>query len=261
LPASAEQENFVMAEKRTTATATVGNGGTVKIAAVGDLHVKEDAQASCRDLFGEVSREADILVLTGDLTNLGKPREAEILAEDLRACAIPVVAVLGNHDYESGAVEDVAHILRQAGVHLLDGQTTEIKEVGFVGVKGFIGGFGSRMLGSFGEPAIKAMVAESVSESMRLENAMRQVRTKRTVVVLHYAPVVETVAGEPLEIFPFLGSSRLAETIDRFKVSAVVHGHAHRGVYEGRTPGGAPVYNVAMHVAKPTGRPYALLEI
>lgn len=250
-----------MAEKRATATATVGNGGTVKIAAVGDLHVKEDSQASCRDLFGEVSREADVLVLTGDLTNLGKPREAEILAEDLRACAIPVVAVLGNHDYESGAVEDVAHILRQAGVHLLDGQTTEIKEVGFVGVKGFIGGFGSRMLGSFGEPAIKAMVAESVSESMRLENAMRQVRTNRTVVVLHYAPVVETVAGEPLEIFPFLGSSRLAETIDRFKVSAVVHGHAHRGVYEGRTPGGAPVYNVAIHVAKPTGRPYALLEI
>ncbi|RWM20791.1 MAG: metallophosphoesterase [Mesorhizobium sp.] len=250
-----------MAEKRTTAAATVGNGGTVKIAAVGDLHVQEDAQASYRDLFSEVSREADVLVLTGDLTNLGKPREAEILAEDLRTCTIPVVAVLGNHDYESGAVEDVAHILRQAGVHLLDGQTTEIKEVGFVGVKGFVGGFGSRMLGSFGEPAIKAMVAESVSESMRLENAMRQVRTKRTLVVLHYAPVVETVAGEPLEIFPFLGSSRLAETIDRFKVSAVVHGHAHRGVYEGRTPGGAPVYNVALHVAKPTGRPYALLEI
>ncbi|MER8482175.1 metallophosphoesterase [Mesorhizobium sp. M1322] len=250
-----------MAEKRATATATVGNGGTVKIAAVGDLHVQEDAQASYRDLFREISREADVLVLTGDLTNLGKPREAEILAEDLRTCTIPVVAVLGNHDYESGAVEDVANILRQAGVHLLDGQSTEVKEVGFVGVKGFVGGFGSRMLGSFGEPAIKAMVAESVSESMRLENAMRQVRTKRTLVVLHYAPVVETVAGEPLEIFPFLGSSRLAETIDRFKVSAVVHGHAHRGAYEGRTPGGAPVYNVAMHVAKPTGRPYALLEI
>ncbi|CAH2403744.1 metallophosphoesterase family protein [Mesorhizobium escarrei] len=250
-----------MAERNEAAMATTETGRTVRIAAVGDLHVQEDAQASCRDLFREISREADVLVLTGDLTNLGKPREAEILAEDLRTCTIPVVAVLGNHDYESGAVEDVAHILRQAGVHLLDGQTTEIKQVGFVGVKGFVGGFGSRMLGSFGEPAIKAMVAESVSESMRLENAMRQVRTERTLVVLHYAPVVETVAGEPLEIFPFLGSSRLAETIDRFKVSAVVHGHAHRGVYEGRTPGGAPVYNVAMHVAKPTGRPYALLEI
>ncbi|WP_214471175.1 metallophosphoesterase [Mesorhizobium sp. dw_380] len=234
---------------------------TLKIAALGDLHVKEDAQVSYRDLFGEISREADILVLTGDLTNLGKPREAELLAEDLRNCSIPVVAVLGNHDYESGAVEDVTNILRQAHVHLLDGQAIEIEEVGFVGVKGFIGGFGSRMLGSFGEPAIKTMVAESVNEAMRLENAMRQVRAKRTLVVLHYAPVADTVAGEPLEIFPFLGSSRLAETIDRFKVNAVVHGHAHRGCYEGQTPGGAKVYNVAMHVAKPSGRPYALLEI
>jgi hypothetical protein len=149
-----------MAEKEKAATARAGGDGAIKIAAVGDLHVKEDAQGSCRDLFGEVSREADILVLAGDLTNLGKPREAEVLAEDLRACAIPVVAVLGNHDYESGAVDDVSAILRQAGVHLLDGQTTEISEIGFVGVKGFVGGFGSRMLGSFGEPAIKAMVAE-----------------------------------------------------------------------------------------------------
>ncbi|RUY62584.1 metallophosphoesterase, partial [Mesorhizobium sp. M7A.F.Ca.CA.001.13.1.1] len=157
--------------------------------------------------------------------------------------------------------EDVTKILRQAHVHLLDGQTVEIEEVGFVGVKGFIGGFGSRMLGSFGEPAIKTMVAESVNEAMRLENAMRQVRAKRTLVILHYAPIADTVAGEPLEIFPFLGSSRLAETIDRFQVSAVVHGHAHRGSYEGQTPGGAKVYNVAMHVAKPGGRPYALLEI
>ncbi|MCA0010758.1 metallophosphoesterase [Mesorhizobium sp. B292B1B] len=249
-----------MAERAENAAAMDSNT-TLKVAAVGDLHVKEDVQTSYRDLFSEMSREADILVLPGDLTNLGKPREAEILAEDLRACSIPVVGVLGNHDYESGAVEDVAEILRQAGVHLLDGQTTEIEEVGFVGVKGFVGGFGSRMLGSFGEPAIKSMVAESVSEAMRLENAMRQVRAKRTLVILHYAPIVETIAGEPLEIFPFLGSSRLAETIDRFQVSAVVHGHAHRGSYEGRTPGGARVYNVAMHVSKPTGRPYALLEI
>ncbi|TIX35570.1 MAG: metallophosphoesterase, partial [Mesorhizobium sp.] len=146
-------------------------------------------------LFGEMSREAQVLVLTGDLTNLGKPREAEILAEELRACTIPVVAVLGNHDYESGAVDQVTDILRQAGIHLLDGEATEIHEVGFVGVKGFVGGFGSRMLGSFGEPAIKSMVAESVNEAMRLENAMRQVRAKRTLVVLHYAPVVETVEG------------------------------------------------------------------
>ncbi|MER9585889.1 metallophosphoesterase [Mesorhizobium sp. M0276] len=249
-----------MAERTRKATPADGKR-MLKIAALGDLHVREDGHASYRDLFGEISREADVLVLAGDLTNLGKPSEAELLAEDLRNCSIPVVAVLGNHDYESDAAEDVTKILRQADVHLLDGQAIEIGEVGFVGVKGFVGGFGSRMLGSFGEPAIKAMVAESVSEAMRLENAMRQVRAKRTIVVLHYAPVVETVAGEPPEIFPFLGSSRLAETIDRFQVSAVVHGHAHRGSYKGQTPGGAKVYNVAMHVAKPSGRPYALLDI
>jgi uncharacterized protein len=234
---------------------------TLKIAAMGDLHVKEDQTTSFRDVFAEISQTADVLVITGDLTDLGKPREAEILAEDLRSCSVPIVAVLGNHDYESGAVEEISHILRHAGVHLLDGQATEVDGVGFAGVKGFIGGFGRRMLGSFGEPAIKAMVAEGVNESIRLENAMRQIRTERVVVVLHYAPVMETVVGEPPEIFPFLGSSRLAETIDRFRVSAVVHGHAHRGVYEGRTPGGARVYNVAAHVEKPTGRPYALLEV
>lgn len=235
--------------------------GVLKIAAIADLHVKEDGASSYKELFGEMSAAADVIVVAGDLTDLGKPREAEILASELRACSVPVVAVLGNHDYECGAVEEVSRILRDAGVHLLEGQTIEIGGVGFVGVKGFVGGFGRRMLGSFGEPAIKAMVAESVSEAMRLENAMRQVRAERAMVVLHYAPIADTIAGEPLEIFPFLGSSRLGETIDRFRVSAVVHGHAHRGTYEGRTPGGAPVYNVAMHIEKPTGRPYALLEI
>ncbi|MDX8446875.1 metallophosphoesterase family protein [Mesorhizobium captivum] len=250
-----------MADSVKAKGSNVNGDGAIKIAAIGDLHAQEDAQTSYRDLFGEVSREADVLVLAGDLTNLGKPKEAERLAEDLRACSIPVVGVLGNHDYESGSVEQVTATLRQAGVHLLDGQATELMDVGFVGVKGFVGGFGARMLSSFGEPAIKAMVAESVSEAMRLENAMRQVRANRTLVVLHYAPILETVLGEPPEIFPFLGSSRLGETIDRFKVSAVVHGHAHRGTYEGCTPGGAKVYNVAMHVAKPTGRPYALLEV
>jgi uncharacterized protein len=237
-----------------------GNG-KLKVAAIGDLHVKEDHSAPYRELFAEIAKAADVLVLTGDLTDLGKPKEAEVLAEDLRACSVPVVAVLGNHDYESGHEEEVGTILKGAGVRLLDGQAIDIDGVGFVGVKGFIGGFGRRMLGSFGEPTIKAMVAESMSEAMRLENAMRQVRSERAVVVLHYAPVPETLEGEPLEIFPFLGSSRLAETIDRFKVSAVVHGHAHRGVYQGRTPAGAPVYNVARQVEKPSGRPYALIEI
>lgn len=233
----------------------------LKIAAMGDLHVREDNVAAYRELFTEISKEADVLVLAGDLTDLGKPREAELLAQDIKACSIPIVGVLGNHDYECGAPEEVSQILRDAGMRLLDGQSCEIGGVGFVGVKGFAGGFGRRMLGSFGEPAIKQFVGEAMNETIKLENAMRQVRAKRSLVVLHYAPIVETIESEPLEIYPFLGSSRLAETIDRFKVSAVVHGHAHRGRFEGRTPGGQPVYNVAKHIEKPNGKPYAIIEI
>ncbi|MCT8992094.1 metallophosphoesterase [Chelativorans sp. SCAU2101] len=233
----------------------------MKIAAIADLHVREDASVSHRAMFNEIGREADILVLAGDLTDLGKPREAELLAEDLRGCGIPVVGVLGNHDHECNAVEDVTHVLREAGMHLLDGQSVELKGVGFAGVKGFAGGFGRRMLASFGEPAIKAMVAESVNEAMKLENALRQLSAERVVAIVHYAPIEETVSGEPLEIYPFLGSSRLAETIDRFPVNAVVHGHAHHGVYEGRTPGGVRVFNVAQRIEKPSGKPYAILEI
>ncbi|HLM42103.1 MAG TPA: metallophosphoesterase [Microvirga sp.] len=233
----------------------------MRVAAMGDLHVREDNGVSYRDLFGEISREAQVLVLAGDLTDLGKPKEAELLAQDLKACSIPVVGVLGNHDYECGAAEEVTRILRDAGMKVLDGQSVEIDGVGFVGVKGFAGGFGRRMLGSFGEPAIKQFVGEAMNETLRLENAMRQVRAKRSLVILHYAPIPDTIESEPLEIYPFLGSSRLAETIDRFQVSAIVHGHAHRGRYEGRTPGGQRVYNVAQHIEKPTGKPYAILEI
>jgi Icc-related predicted phosphoesterase len=237
------------------------SNGKLKIAAVADLHVKEDGSVSYRDLFTEVSSVADVLIIAGDLTDLGKPQEAESVVADLSGCTIPVVAVLGNHDHQCDAVSEISSIFIEAGIHLLDGQMVEINGVGFVGAKGFAGGFGRHMLGSFGEPVIKAMVSESVDEAMRLENALRKVDTKRSVVVLHYAPIADTVMGEPQEIYPFLGSSRLAETIDRFKVTAVVHGHAHRGVYQGVTPGGAPVFNVAAHVEKPTGRPYAILEI
>lgn len=237
-------------------------GEVRRVAALGDLHVKETTEiAPLRDLFAEIGKAADVLVLTGDITDLGTPREAEKVAEVLRTAAIPVVGVLGNHDYESDKVDEVRDILCQAGLKLLDGTSVEIGGVGFVGIKGFAGGFGRRMLGSFGEPAIKSFVAESVKEAMALENAMRTVRTRRSIVVLHYSPIEDTVAGEPPEIFPFLGSSRLAETIDRFEVTAIVHGHAHRGTYEGRTPRGAPVFNVAWAIEKPSGRPYALLEL
>ncbi len=234
-------------------------------AAIGDLHVKEvlkeERTSRLRELFAEISTKADVLVLCGDLTDVGKPREAEILAEDLHACSIPVVGVLGNHDYESGQVEEVKNILKAAGMHVLNGQSYERNGVAFVGVKGFLGGFGHRMLASFGEPVVKNLVAEAMSEAMCLENAMRAVDCERAVVVLHYAPVQDTVEGEPPEIFPFLGSSRLGETIDRFEVSAVVHGHAHHGRYLGRTSRGAPVYNVAAAIEKPSGRPYALIKV
>lgn len=252
MPMSEARENGAMTDEL----------GATRVAAIGDLHVRENQDLGpLRDLFAEMARTADVIVITGDVTDLGKPAEAELVATLLRTVHIPVVGVLGNHDYESGCVDEVKKILCEGGFKLLDGNSVEVGGVGFVGVKGFAGGFGARMLGSFGEPEIKTFVSESVAEAMRLELAMRGVRAKKAVVVLHYAPIQETVEGEPREIYPFLGSSRLAETIDRFDVSAIVHGHAHRGTYEGKTPRGAPVYNVASHIEKPTGRPYALLEI
>jgi len=233
------------------------------VAAIGDLHVSETSQGRYRALFEEMSDAADVIVLCGDLTNFGKVSEAELLAEDARAATVPVLAVLGNHDYECGCPDEVERILGEAGVRMLGEQATVIDGVGFAGVKGFVGGFGRGELGAFGEQAIKAFVEESSEEARKLENALRSLRTERTLAVLHYAPVAETVEGEPLEIYPFLGSSRLAHAVDRFdNVKAVVHGHAHRGSYEGRTPRGIPVYNCAQFVVEPAfGRKYALLEI
>lgn len=231
------------------------------VAGLADLHVEESAAHPFRDLFSEISDRADVLALCGDLTNFGKPAEAEILAEDLRSCTIPVLGVLGNHDVESGEAEEVARILQQAGLCFLETRVHEVGDVGFAGVKGFAGGFGRRMLSSFGEKAIKDFVSEAMNEAMRLENALHALQTERVVVLLHYAPIVATLEGEAKEIFPFLGSSRLAETIDRFHVSAVLHGHAHHGSYAGTTARGIPVYNCARHVAKASGRPYALIEI
>lgn len=234
---------------------------TLRIAGLGDLHVEETSLQPYRELFAEISRRADVLALTGDLTNLGKPEEAEILAADLKYCTIPVVGVLGNHDCESGQAAAIGQILGKGGMCLLETHVHEVGPVGFAGVKGFAGGFGERMLSAFGEEAIKHFVEAAVSEAMRLENALHMLRTEKKVVVLHYSPVAATVEGEPREIFPFLGSSRLAETIDRFDVTAVLHGHAHGGVYSGNTLRGIPVYNCARQVTKPGGRPYALIEV
>jgi Icc-related predicted phosphoesterase len=242
--------------------ATTANG-KLRVAAIGDLHVMEDDVAPYRELFGEIANNADVLVLCGDLTNFGKTTEAEILAEDIRSCPIPVLGVLGNHDYECGVHDQVCAILHEAGMKVLDEQAVEIEDVGFAGVKGFMGGFGRGELAPFGEPIAKAFVDEALNEARKLENALRSLRTERSVAVLHYSPTVETLDGEPSEIFQYLGSQRLADAIDRFDhVKAVVHGHAHHGKYEGATPRGVPVYNVAQFVLKPKfGKPYVVLEV
>jgi Icc-related predicted phosphoesterase len=242
--------------------ASDGNG-KLRVAAIGDLHVQEDSVAPYREMFAEVSGSADVLVLCGDLTNFGKTREAEILADDIKSCSIPVLGVLGNHDYECGQPEKVCEILHSAGMKVLDEQAVEIEGVGFAGVKGFLGGFGRGELAPFGEPIVKAFVDEAMNESRKLENQLRALRTDRSVAVLHYSPITDTIEGEPPAIYQYLGSQRLCEPIDRFDhVKAVVHGHAHHGTYEGRTPLGKPVYNVAQFVLKAKfGKPYVVLDV
>jgi Icc-related predicted phosphoesterase len=237
--------------------------GKLRVAAIGDLHVQEDSVAPYREMFAEISASADVVLLCGDLTNFGKTKEAEILAEDIKSCSIPVLGVLGNHDYECGQPEKVCEILHSAGMKILDEQAVEVGGVGFAGVKGFLGGFGRGELAPFGEPIIKAFVDEAMNEARKLENQLRTLRTERSVAVLHYSPILETVEGEPPAILQYLGSQRLCEPIDRFDhVKAVVHGHAHHGTYEGRTPLGKPVYNVAQFVLKPLfGKPYVILEV
>jgi Icc-related predicted phosphoesterase len=233
----------------------------VRVAALGDLHMKEDAAGYYKDLFLELNDTADILCLAGDLTDFGKTHEAENLAEDLRHLKIPVVGVLGNHDYESGLPEEVARILRQGGLCMLGENAHIHRGVGFAGVKGFGGGFGRRMLGAFGEPSTKAFVQTTIDECHKLEIALRSLRTEKKIVVMHYSPIEETVMGEPEQIYAYLGCSRLAETIDRFDITAVVHGHAQRGTYRGKTPKGVPVFNVAAGIEKEGGKAYAILEV
>jgi uncharacterized protein len=237
---------------------------SLRVAALGDLHVHQTSTENLQGLFDRISQNADVLALCGDLTNLGMPQEAERLVNDLRSCRIPVVAVLGNHDYQSGRAEELKQVLRAGKVVVLEEtETFEMKGVGFAGAKGFCGGFDKHMLAPFGEDPIKHFVNEAVSESLKLEVALNSLRTVKTVVVLHYAPIPGTLAGEPLEIYPFLGSSRLAETIDHFDVSVVFHGHAHHGSYEGKTVKGTPVYNCCMQLMQRINpdQPYALVEV
>jgi len=219
----------------------------LRIAAIADLHVKKSGQASLQPLFAAASEHADVLLLCGDLTDYGQVEEAKILAKDITAfLRIPSIGVLGNHDFESGKADEVVKIIAGAGVTMLDGGSHEIEGVGFAGIKGFGGGFGRRQLNAWGEDIFKKFVHETIEEALKLEMALARLRTPQKIAVLHYAPIHATVDGEPPEISPFLGSSRLEEPIDRYRCNAVFHGHAHRGSLEGRTKGNVPVYNVAM---------------
>ena len=237
----------------------------LRVAAVGDLHCGRTSQGDLRATFEKAGAESDVVLLCGDLTDYGLPEEARILAKELAGTVkVPVLAVLGNHDYESGFPEEVARILTEGGVRVLEGDGVEVDGVGFAGVKGFCGGFGQRTLEPWGEETIKRFVREAMEEALKLESALAKLRTRQKVAVLHYAPIAETVVGEPLEIYPFLGSSRLEEPLNRYAVAAVFHGHAHRGSLEGRTSGGIPVYNVAMPLLKrcfPDRPPVRFVEI
>jgi Icc-related predicted phosphoesterase len=236
----------------------------LRIAAMGDLHVSKNSQGAFQPLFTQINHSADVLLLCGDFTDYGLPDEARVLARELSVVKIPVIAVLGNHDYEGGKPNEIRQILADGGVTVLDGEAIEVHGIGFAGVKGFAGGFGRGALGPWGEHAIKAFVQEAVDEALKLETALARLRTQKRVALLHYSPIRGTVEGEPPEIFAYLGSSRLEEPINRYRVSAVFHGHAHRGTPEGRTSTGVPVHNVSMPLltrVNPNRPPFLIVEV
>lgn len=228
-----------------------------RIAAVGDIHIRENEKGKWVEYFKEVSGKADVLVICGDLTDTGDEVEAQVLAEELKACTIPVVAVLGNHDFEKGRHKLIRQIMITSNVHVLDGESVVIGDVGFAGVKGFGGGFDNHMLSMFGEGAMKAFVQEAVDEALHLERALARLDSEhdglKKVAVLHYSPIKETVVGEPEVIWPFLGSSRLAEPLNRKQVLAAFHGHAHVGTLEGQTSAGVRVFNVSKPILQRAG--------
>lgn len=241
--------------------------GKIKIAAVADIHIRETDKGKWADLFKEISKEVKVLLICGDLTDTGDEGEAMVLAEELRSCSIPVVAVLGNHDYEKGRHKLIRQIIQKENVHMLDGEAIIIEGVGFAGVKGFGGGFDNHKLSMFGEGAMKSFVQEAVDEALHLDRALSRLDAEeeniKKVVLTHYSPIKDTVVGEPEPIYPFLGSSRLSEPLHGRNVVAAFHGHAHIGSLEGETPGGVKVYNVAKPILQKHGyeRPFFILEV
>lgn len=243
----------------------------LRIAALGDLHVRNNSTGSYQNLFAEISKNADILLLCGDLTDLGLPEEAEILGKELQACTVPVVGILGNHDYHNRKENEVARILQQNKLNFVHGVEFILekngKRYGFTGAKGFGGGFRPSMWGRFGEPEQKAFYDAITKEVQTLENGLNRLQRMNDIdgifVLLHFSPIRETLHGELQELYPFLGSTKLEEVIDRYTVNAVFHGHSHFGYPKGKTEKGIPVYNAAYQLMQKTNpqHPYALIQI
>jgi len=235
----------------------------MRIAATADLHFAPPNATVLRNQLDKVRDDADLLIVAGDLTNYGRPAEMEPLLNTMVRLRVPIVVVLGNHDYESEQQVELMRMMTAEGIKVLDGSAYERDGVGFAGTKGFVGGFGRGVLTAFGEPEVKTFVRASIDEALKLERAMSQLRTPKRVVVLHYAPIAGTIEGEALEISPFLETSRLAEVIDRHGADLVVHGHAHNGKLNGRTTGGIPVHNVAITLLQSQQPPaaYRVFEV
>jgi Icc-related predicted phosphoesterase len=229
----------------------------VRIAALADIHIRETDRGKWVDCFNDIAAKADIMIIAGDLTDTGDEGEAAILIEELKQCNIPIVGVLGNHDYEKGRHKLIRQMLQSNNIQILDGEAVVIKGIGFAGVKGFGGGFDKYMLSMFGEGAMKSFVQEAVDEALHLDRALARLDQEhdniKKIAIMHYAPIAETVTGEPEAIFPFLGSSRLAEPLTRRNVVAAFHGHAHSGTLEGEAPGGVKVFNVAKPILEKSG--------
>lgn len=223
----------------------------IRIAAIGDIHIRNDSKFIGFENYESLNQNADLLLLCGDLTNMGTIEEAKVLSTLLRKLHIPVAGVFGNHDYTSDQFEEIRKILKEDG-HLifLDEAPYELENIGFVGVKGFGGGFDNHMLSSFGEPALKQYVHEVINESLHLESLLSQLTTDKKIVVMHYSPIKETCIGEPEEIYSFLGSSHLVEPINNLNADLVFHGHAHYGTHQGKTLKDIPVFNVSLEVLK-----------
>ncbi len=233
----------------------------MKIAAIGDVHCTVNSRGQIKELLRDVE-QADVLILAGDLTDVGKVEEMEVLLEELRHLSLPVIAVPGNHDYEGEQIHLLIAMLEWSGIFVLDGTSCNIEGVEFVGTKGFCGGFGSLRVQPFGEPVLKTFINASIDEVLRLEKILKEVKAPHKIAIMHYAPIKETLEGEHPELFPFLGSSMFADVLDAHGVNVIFHGHAHNGFPHGFTKRHIPVFNVSRFVRTRLGQsPYFLYTL